>query len=99
MSALVPLFGMLGVLATATVTWLVARRKTSGTVGTSDAEEIWIANRELREMLLAEAKSRTAENLALRAENERCRADAETLRARIVVLENLVAKLSSPESR
>lgn len=91
---LVPLLGALGVFLTAAVTWLVARRKTSGTVATSEAEEIWTANRELRDMLLSEARERTAENKVLRVENERCRAESAVLRARIITLEELAARLT-----
>lgn len=77
-----PLFaGMLTALITALVaaasTWFVAKRKAGGTVKTSEASEIWTANRELREMLIKEAATRTAENELLRKEAEARRKEAE----------------------
>lgn len=90
----VPIFGFLGVLVTAVIGWVVVKHKTSGTVATSEAAEIWTANRELRDMLVAEAATRTAENVALRREAEErrkemeeCHAKGREMVARIAVLE------------
>lgn len=94
MELIVPLFAFLGALITALGGWMIYKRKTGGTVATSEASEIWTANRELREMLMNEASTRTKENLALRAEveerrkeNERCHAAELEMKKRIDELE------------
>lgn len=62
-----------GALA-AIATYFVARRKTSGSVDTSEADSLWRESRVLREELRDEVKS-------LRANLVEATAEAETLRA------------------
>lgn len=56
---------LLGVIS-GVFAWLLAKQKGSGTVKTSDAEQLWQANSEFRTMLINEARDRSEENSKLR---------------------------------
>lgn len=92
---LVPLFGFLGVAITSWAGWRIARRKTGGTVATSEASEIWTANRELREMLMKEAATRTAENTELRREADARRIENDQLRRENTEMSQRIAELEA----
>lgn len=63
--------GVAGVFVTAIVTYLVARRKSSGTVDTSEADSLWNESRTLRDALRDEVRDLRANlTLAVATENQ-----------------------------
>ena len=77
----------LGVLVTAWVTWKVAARKSSGTVKTSQSDELWKAWSDLQAAAdqLREDMNQTI--IDLRAENQDLRAQLADVKARLAALE------------
>lgn len=51
---LIPVLSFLGVVIGAGVTWLIAKRKSSGNVETSDAADLWRESQDMRSFLHAE---------------------------------------------
>jgi len=91
---LVPIFaGAVAAALTAITTWALGRRKSSGTVATSEATDLWTASRTLQEALSAElvgARSETAqlrvEAVTLQTETAVLREEGAALRAEAVEL-------------
>jgi hypothetical protein len=73
--------GAAATLSAACVTYLVARRSTSGRVGTSTAGELWAAGVDLRHDLRDELVASRVEVRDLRAELEALRQELAALRA------------------
>jgi hypothetical protein len=86
-----------GTFAGGAATWIVARRKSSGRIRTSEAEVLWAASESIRHDLTAELAtvkgelatvkaalaSVSADLIALRAENKGLTADLAALHARL----------------
>lgn len=90
-----PIGAVLTAFVSALVVWLVAKRKGSGTVQTSEAAELWTANQEFRNMLLEEARARTAENKALREEAAKCHEEQAEMKRRLEAMEKELERLRS----
>lgn len=81
MNALLPLLsGALAAVITAFVTYLIARRQSSGRVGTSDAATLWEESQAMRKELRDEVRE-------LRIEISQNRKEIDQLRTRIRELE------------
>lgn len=94
-----PLGVILAAIVSGIVSWLVAKRKSGGTVKTSESTELWNASQELRKMLQDEAKARTEENRALRQEAVDCHKIQAGLERRIMELERQVANSGGSQGR
>lgn len=88
----------IGVGLTALVTWLVARRQTSGSVATSDAGQLWEEGKSIRADMRAEIIGLRAELAASRAETAElrielvaARGETRALRAELVALRQRLA--------
>jgi len=82
--AVVALFGT---IATGFGTWLVARRSTSGSVRTSEAETLWSESQAIRTELREEVKGLRLSVDQLRVEVRDCHTDGAALRQRLSALE------------
>lgn len=80
------LAALLATLTTGATTWAVARRRTSGTVVTSDADQLWAESKIIRQELRAEAVELRAEATALRAEVASLRAEITACHAETTAL-------------
>lgn len=67
-STLPVLAGLIGTMTGVTATYVVARRRLSGRIGTSEAADLWAASESIRHDLSAEVSSLRAEVVSLRAE-------------------------------
>ena len=74
------LIGAIAGLATAIVTWGIAKRTTSGNVETTDADRLWEQNGKLIDAL-------TEDNAGLRNRLQARDVEVETMRERMVMLE------------
>lgn len=88
-----------GAALTALVTWLVARRQTSGRVATSDAEQLWQESQSMRaDMrkeivgLRSELEAARKETHDLRVELEASRKESRALRAELATLRRRMAE-------
>lgn len=94
-----PLATILAAIFGAIGTWLVGKRKTSGSVKTSEASELWQANSEFRTMLIEEARSRTNENQLLRTEVKELRDEANDCHQAQAIMETRLASLERENVR
>lgn len=78
---LIAVLAVLGTAVTGLAAWAVARRATSGSVKTSEAESLWAESQAMRKELRDEATASRAELLALRAELSGVRTSLEAVRA------------------
>lgn len=86
MVALVAFLGTLGAVATAVVTWLIARRKSSGSIHTSEADQLWAESASMRSDLRQETIALRAEVVSLRDEAVKMRDEMIVLRQEAVVM-------------
>lgn len=70
-------------LFTAAGTFLIARRTTSGRIGTSDAASLWAESQAMRRELREEVIALRADNAALRQEVARLRDEVAGLRREV----------------
>jgi predicted RNase H-like nuclease (RuvC/YqgF family) len=83
-STLLPaLVVLVGTLAGAAVTWVVATRKSSGKIVTSEATVLWEASESIRHDLTAQVATLTSEVVALRTEIKELRLELSALRKRL----------------
>jgi len=85
--------GPLGVFLTAYVTWMVAKRKSSGTVQTSESGELWEAWSKLQAAADQLREDMAAELITVREENKMLRGEVDTLKAEIRTLRDKVRNL------
>lgn len=85
----VALAGGAGVAATGLASWLLARRRESGSVRTSDAATLWNAYDRIMDRLTSEVEQLRERIAVLEAEN----AEYRHCRERVAVLEAEVARL------
>lgn len=95
---IVAVLAAVGVGVTGLVTWLVARRQTSGSVATSDASQLWQEGQSIRaDMrteivgLRAELAASRKETAELRIELAATRGETRALRAELVALRRRLA--------
>ena len=72
MSTLEGILAVLGAISTAVAAWLgyqVRRRVNTGTIQTSDAQDLWEEGRQMRQALRDEVAALKARNIALELEN------------------------------
>lgn len=74
------IFTFLSALVGALVTWMVARRRSSGKINTTEAETLWLEGQSMRADLRAEIVSLRDEVSSLRVELSSLRAEASILR-------------------
>lgn len=72
--------------------YLAARRKGSGSVKTSDAEQLWQANSEFRTLLIQEARDRSNENIKLREETSMLHTKVGMLEKEVIRLKRIVGE-------
>jgi uncharacterized membrane protein len=108
-AVVVALVAMLAAGVGGAVTYLVARRSTSGSIGTSDAATLWHASEEIRIELRAEVVALRARVVELTALSDNLKTQAaglitlsDTLKAQAVVLlekiDHLERRLAEAES-
>ena len=78
---LIAVLAVLGTAITGVAAWAVARRATSGSVKTSEAESLWAESQAMRKELRDEAAAGRSELTALRAELAGVRVSLEAVRA------------------
>jgi septal ring factor EnvC (AmiA/AmiB activator) len=100
---IVAVVGAIGAGLAGLVTWLVARRKNSGSVATSDAGQLWEEGKSIRADMRAEIVGLRVELAAareetrnLRVELAASRSETRALRAELVALR---ARLATSEGR
>lgn len=100
--ALLALGSLLGVIVTAVGAYLIARRKTSGSVATTEAETLWQQTNALLDRYKADVAEAEAETSALRVELEAlrhevaaCRQETAELRAEASRLRTELAAVRS----
>lgn len=82
-STLPVLAGLIGTLTGVSATYVVARRRTSGRIGTSEAADLWKASESIRHDLTTEVGSLRTEVAGLRAENHRLSDELDMIRRRL----------------
>lgn len=83
-STLLPgLAALIGTLAGVAATYLVATRRSSGRIATSEAADLWRASESIRHDLTEDVKALRLEVASLRAENLALRAELADLRRRM----------------
>lgn len=98
-AVIVAVSAAIGVGLTGLVTWLVARRQTSGSVATSDAAQLWQEGQSIRADMRTEIVGLRAELAAAREETRELRdelaasrSETRALRAELVALRKRLAK-------
>lgn len=77
------LAALIGTLAGVAATYIVARRRSSGRIATSEAADLWQASESIRHDLSEDVKTLRLEVASLRAENIALRAEMALIRARM----------------
>ena len=83
-STLLPgLAALIGTLAGVAATYVVARRRSSGRIATSEAADLWHASESIRHDLTQDVKALRTEVASLRAENVALRAELAAIRQKM----------------
>lgn len=77
------LAALVGTLAGVAATYVVAQRRSSGRIATSEAADLWQASESIRHDLTEDLKSLRLEVVSLRAENVALRAELAQIRTRM----------------
>lgn len=92
------LLSLIGVVVAPALTYVVATRRTSGRVDTTEAEKLWDESRGLKAELAAEKASLSLETRDLRADNYSLRNEVLDLRTRVQHCEMLVTHCEAREA-
>ncbi len=82
-TALPVLAALIGTLAGVAATYVVAKRRSSGRIATSEAADLWQASESIRHDLTEDVKALRLEVASLRTENIALRADLASLRQKL----------------
>ena len=77
------LAALVGTLAGVVATYVVAKRRSSGRIATSEAADLWAASESIRRDLTEDVKALRVEVASLRAENIALRAELAMIRTRM----------------
>lgn len=77
------LAALVGTLAGVAATYIVAKRRSSGRIATSEAADLWQASESIRHDLTEDLKALRLEVVSLRAENVALRAELAQIRTRM----------------
>jgi hypothetical protein len=77
------LAALIGTLAGVATTYVVARRRSSGRIATSEAADLWQASESIRHDLTEDVRALRREVASLRAENVALRAEMAAIRTRM----------------
>lgn len=83
-TALPVLAALIGTLAGVAATYVVAKRRSSGRIATSEAADLWKASESIRHDLTEDVKSLRLEVASLRADNVALRRELDAIRRRLV---------------
>lgn len=90
---LVALTAAIGGLLASVISWLIAKRQTSGSISTSDASTLWSSAEQIRKELKQEVIERREENKELREENDKLKNKLDDLQDRLSVAESEIRRL------
>lgn len=101
-----PVLVLVGIFVSSTVTWLIARRNTSGSISTSDAASLWAESNALRkeyrdraEALEKQLREVNTKLETMTEELTKLRGNSEIMVAKIEELKQIIAELKAENER